>query len=127
MLTEKAYNLVIGLTKEEEKSIFDQAMDEMMAYEQEILDHNNAIIEQLAGTAREDFEELCVDTDSIGKIEIVEKPEGMEQYAHDENETFKVTHVLQWSTNMEGDSFSGKIYAQIKAQKGKWLKIPYSC
>lgn len=107
-----------------EQECWNAAYEALTEWENEVSDHNNKILSEYNVNV-EDFKDLldfCVVDD---KIEVVEKPEGEEQ----DEEVYgnlTVTHVDQWSTGMEGDSYSGFIYAKIQGFE-KWLKISYSC
>ena len=79
-------------------------------------------LKTLGKKAQRDFEELLDCCNVAEKIEFVDAPKG-----HDNKEhcgVFKNVHVEQWTTNMEGDSYAGFIYANVS---GKWIKVPFSC
>ena len=90
--------------------------------EKEIADHNEQFLKSLGKQAQRDFENLLDGCIVTGMMKFVNAPKG------DDNEehcgVFKNVHVEQWSTNPEGDSYAGFIYANLK---GQWMEVPYSC
>lgn len=104
-----------------DKKIVDQVYAELVKWEREVDDHNNAIIDGL--NAQDDFKELIELCRITDKIEFVTEPCGTHQI--ESYVSFHQVRVDQWSTGTEGDTFSGHIYAQI--HDGRWLKIPYEC
>lgn len=100
----------------------DKVYADLVAYEKEIADHNEAFLKSLGKGAQRDFEELMDCCNIAEKIKFVDEPKGSD---NKENcGVYKNIHVDQWCTNMEGDSFSGFIYAKVK---GKWIEVPFSC
>lgn len=100
-----------------------KAMEECHKWEQEVQEHNTAIIKAMGAHAQQQFNEIIDGCRITNKIELVAKPDGnkqREKYAH-----FQEIWVHQWSTGMEGDTFAGFIYARVSL--GKWLKIAYDC
>lgn len=59
------------------------------------------------------------------QLEIVSEPGGEKQKETDFGRSIKYIWVDQWSVGMEGDSFEGYIWVQIK--ENKYLKFRYSC
>ena len=57
--------------------------------------------------------------------EIVNEPGGVKQKETEFGRGIKYIWVDQWSVGMEGDSFEGYIWVQIK--ENKYLKFRYSC
>jgi hypothetical protein len=102
----------------------DDAYSELMKWESEVCEHNNRILSEFK-VHEDDFTDLLTDCDITGKIEIVKEPKGTEQ-TEEEYGNLTITHIEQWSIGIEGDSYSGFIYAKIKGLE-LWLKIPYSC
>jgi len=96
--------------------------DGLAEYYKEISDHNAALINSFGKTASKHFKDLLDFCDVTGKIELVDKPNGDKQ--NESYGMFKNVHVDQWSVGMEGDSFAGYMYANVK---GQWIKVPYSC
>ena len=96
--------------------------DDLAEYYKEISEHNTALINSFGKTASKHFKDLLDFCDVTEKIELVDKPNGDKQ--NESYGIFKNVHVDQWSTGMEGDSFAGFIYANVK---GQWIKVPYSC
>jgi len=109
-------------TKEEQESI-DRAYAELAAWENDVFDHNQNLIESLGDSAKEDFDAMMDCCSITDKIEIVESPDGDNQ--QEDFGIFSAVYVRQWSTSIEGDSYSGFTYARIP--DGRWFKIPYSC
>jgi len=100
----------------------DKVYSDLAAYEKEIADHNEQVINKLGKRARKDFAELMDCCNITDKINFVDAPKGKD---NQENcGIYKNIHVDQWSTNMEGDSYAGFIYANVN---GQWIEIPYSC
>ena len=100
----------------------DKIYKEIEEYDIEVGNHNDKLISSFGKTAKKHFVELVYDCCVSDKIEIVDKPSGKKQ--NENAGIFRNIHVEQWTTNMEGDSYSGYIYAKCQ---NKWLKIPYSC
>ena len=96
--------------------------EELAQYEKEVSEHNDTLIKSFGETAKTDFIDLIEYCGVTDKIEFVEEPKGI--FQDEDCGVFKNVHVEQWCTNMEGDSFSGFIYAQVKE---KWIKVPFSC
>lgn len=95
---------------------------DLSAYEKETQDHNEQILKSLGRKAERDFQELMDCCNVTEKIKFVNAPKGSD---NKENcGIFKNVHVDQWATNMEGDSYSGFIYANVS---GKWVEVPFSC
>ena len=100
----------------------DKIYKELAEYEKEIESHNSKFLDDLGEDAVNDFEELMDCCNVTEKIKLVDAPKGTR---NNENiGVFLDVYVNQWCTNMEGDSFSGFLYANVK---GKWVEIPYSC
>lgn len=100
---------------------WEEAMDALFEYRDEIDTHNSNILLQVNAKAS-DFEKLVEDVKISGKMEIVNEPQG---YNQDETyESFQQVYVDQWSVGMSGDTFEGTIYAQL--EENKWLSIPFS-
>lgn len=97
-------------------------MEHLAEYCKEICEHNTALINSFGKTASKHFKDLLDFCDVTGKIELVDKPNGDKQ--NENCGIFKNVHVHQWTTGMEGDSFAGYIYTNVK---GQWIKVPYSC
>lgn len=113
------------MTQEEEDKMhleMKQIYADLAEHEYEIVEHNKKIIEGFGKNAKSDFIDLLDSVDVTEKIEFVEKPKGDKQ--NESYGIFKNVYVEQWSTGMEGDSYSGFIYSFVK---NKWIKIPYSC
>lgn len=85
-------------------------------------EYNDKILSEL-GISGEDFKDLLDGAWHHGKIEIVEKPKGMNQ--EEECGIFKEVYVEQWSNGYEGDSWAGYIYGKL--EENKWVKISYEC
>jgi hypothetical protein len=106
-----------------------KAMEDAIALENEIYNHNMKIINSLTDNI-DDYEiglldDGCVDV--TGKIEWVEEPKHIKSQQNAEKYgVFTLKYVDQWSTGWEGDSFSGYMYVGVENHK-KYLKIPYSC
>jgi len=100
----------------------DKMYADLTAYENELFEHNTNLISSFGKTANKHFKRLLDSCDLTGKIELVDKPNGDKQ--NESYGMFKNVHVDQWSVGMEGDSFAGFIYANVK---GQWIKVPYSC
>jgi len=96
----------------------------LLKWESEVCEHNNRILSEYK-VNEDDFTDLLTDCDITGKIEIVKQPQGTEQ-TEEEYGNLTITHIDQWSIGIEGDSYSGFIYAKVKSIE-LWLKIPYSC
>lgn len=110
-------------TKEETEQ-WDKAFAELIAWENEIHEHNKNIIAEL----NIPYKEMVIlmngcKFSSYERISIVDKPNGTLQ--ENDSDYFKKVWVDQWSVGMEGDSYEGHIYAYIDDKK--WLKISYSC
>lgn len=101
---------------------YKEAFDKMFEYEKEIADHNEQVLKSLGKKAQNDFEELLDCCNVTEKIKLVDAPKGSDNNEH--CGVFKNVHVDQWCTNMEGDSYSGFIYANVK---GQWIEVPFSC
>ena len=100
----------------------DKVYADLAAYEKEIADHNEQVLKSLGKKAQNDFEELLDCCNVTEKIKLVDAPKGSD---NKENcGVFKNVHVDQWSTNMEGDSYAGFIYANVN---GQWIEVPFSC
>ncbi len=99
-----------------------EAFTKLDEYYTEIANHNKAFLSKYSRKETKYFGLLVCDVEINGKIEVVEKPEGNKQ--NENYGMFKNVHVHQWTTNMDGDSFAGFIYAKAK---GEWIKIPYYC
>lgn len=102
--------------------IIEKAYADLAKYEKEICDHNDSLIKSFGKTARKHFIDLLNFCNVTKKIELVDKPNGDKQ--NESYGMFKNIHVDQWSVGMEGDSYEGFIYANVK---GRWIKIPHSC
>lgn len=96
---------------------------ELAKYELEIIEHNTTIIKSFGRRAIANFKSLLEYADVTGKIEFVTQPAGENQ--KEKYGVFCEVWVQQWSEGMEGDSFSGYIFARLK--DNRWIKIPYSC
>lgn len=88
-----------------------------------IFEHNNELINSFGKTAQKHFNNLLDGAHVTGKIELVDKRHGKKQ--HEDYGMFRNIYVDQWGVGMDGDSFEGFIYANVK--KGQWIKIPYVC
>ena len=100
----------------------EKVYDDLAKYYAEISDHNTKLINSFGKTASKHFKDLLDFCDVTEKIELVDKPNGDKQ--NESYGMFKNVYVDQWTTGMEGDSFAGFIYANVK---GQWIKVPYSC
>ena len=100
----------------------DKVYADLAAYEKEIADHNEQVLKSLGKKAQKDFEELMGFCNVTEKIKLVDAPKGSDNKEH--CGVFKNVHVDQWTTNMEGDSYAGFIYANVK---GQWIEVPFSC
>ena len=100
----------------------DKVYADLAAYEKEIADHNEQVLKTLGKKAQKDFVELMDCCNVTEKIKFVDAPKGSDNKEH--CGVFKSVHVVQWTTNMEGDSYAGFIYANVK---GQWIEIPFSC
>ena len=100
----------------------DKVYADLAAYEKEIADHNEQVLKSLCKKAEKDFEELLDCCNVTEKIKLVDAPKGSDNKEH--CGVFRNVHVDQWSTNMEGDSYAGFIYANVK---GQWIEVPFSC
>lgn len=110
------------MTKEEEKKMWEEAMDGVMAWEKQISDSVTQVLKEYS-IKEKDFEDLMDGSKVNGIVEIVPEPKGdaqKERYGK-----LKNIHVKQWSVGDSGDSYAGFIYAQLKEEV--WLKIPYEC
>lgn len=96
--------------------------DDLAEYYKEISDHNATLINSFGKTASKHFKDLLDFCDVTEKIELVDKPKGDKQ--NENYVMFKNVHIQQWSIGIEGDSFKGYIYANVK---GQWIKVPCSC
>lgn len=113
------------MTREEQEQMrleMKQIYADLARRDAEIVDYNNKLIESFSKNDRENFEELLDFVDVVEKIEFVREPKGDRQ--NEAYGIFKNVYVEQWSTSMEGDSYSGNIYTFVR---NKWIKIPYSC
>jgi hypothetical protein len=112
------------MTIETEKmdEIIRKVYDDLAVYEKDIYNHNNNLIKSFGEKAEKDFIDLLDFCRINGKIELVNSPMGDKQ--SENYGIFKNIHVDQWSVGMEGDSYEGFIYANVKRQ---WIKIPYYC
>jgi hypothetical protein len=108
----------MNLSQEE----YNKVMNEVMAYEKEIADHNTQLIKEI-GAPEDEIEEILDGANINGKMEVVDTPYGSDEY--EEYKFFKAIVVDQCSVGWEGDSFEGNIYA--KFDENKWLKIPFTC
>jgi len=100
----------------------DRVYQELAAYEKEIQEHNSKFLDNLGQQSIQDFEELMDCCNITEKIKFVEEPKGRRN--NEDIGVYKDIHVDQWTTNMEGDSYSGFLYANIN---DKWIEVPYSC
>jgi hypothetical protein len=100
----------------------DKVFADVAAYYKEIADHNEQVLKSLGKKAQKDFEELLEYCNVTEKINLVDEPKGRDNKEH--CGVFKNVHVDQWCVNMEGDSFEGFIYANVK---GQWIEVPFSC
>ncbi len=100
----------------------DKVYADIIAYEKEIADHNENILKGLGRKAQKDFEELIDCCNVTDKIKLVDAPKGSD--IQENCGVFKNVHVDQWCRNMEGDSYAGFIYANVK---GQWIEVPFSC
>ena len=101
---------------------YEKALDEWAKWEDQVNNHNKQLLSEI-GAPADEVEEIIVDCDVTGKMEIVETAKGedlKEQYGF-----FTSVYADQLCTGVEGDSFAGSIYA--KFAEGRWLKIPYEC
>lgn len=108
--------------KKMEDDVIKKVYEDLAKYHTEISEHNTKLITSFGKTATKHFKDLLDFCDVTDKIELVENPKGDKQ--HESYGMFKNVYVEQWSTGMEGDSYAGYIYANVK---GQWIKIPYSC
>lgn len=106
------------MTDEQIKKVY----DDLAEYEYQINEHNNKIINSFGKTAMKHFIDMLEYCNVTEKIELIDKPNGDKQ--NENYGMFKNIHVDQWTVGMEGDSFAGYIYANVK---GQWIKVPYSC
>jgi|TARA_R110001632_G_scaffold104876_1_gene214018 hypothetical protein len=106
---------------------YSDAMDALLEYENERLEHNTkiiaSIIAEVGNETLKSYEDILDGCSVTDKLQIVDKPEG------DNNDEsfgiFKEVWVDQWSVGDSGDSFEGFIYGRFAKQK--CLKIPYAC
>lgn len=110
------------MSEEQIKLEMDFAYNSLIEYENEIIEYNDNLINSFSKTAEKHFKALINDCDVTGKIEFTDKPKGTK--LNEKYGIFKDIYVDQWTVGMEGDSFEGFIYANVKDQ---WIKIPYSC
>lgn len=83
----------------------------------------NKLTKQFGEGFTKDFQDLMVDAEVAGLMEIVDKPEGRDN--NEEIGVFEEVWVDLRTLGMPGDSFVGEIYA--KFGENKWLKVPYKC
>jgi predicted nuclease with TOPRIM domain len=106
----------------EQEQELERIYAEISAYEKEIAEHNEQFLKSLGKKAQKDFEELMEWSEINEKMKIVDAPKGIKQ---EQNcGIYKNIYVDQWCTNMEGDSFQGFIYANVK---GQWIEVPFYC
>lgn len=99
----------------------DSVYESLAEYEKEVTVHNNEFLKALGENAEKDYENLidgCIVNEKIKFVDTHEQ--GINQ--HENCGIFKNVHVDQWCTNMEGDSFSGFIYANVK---GRAIAVPF--
>lgn len=99
-----------------------KVLSEYSEYEKEISDHNEQLLKSLGEDAQKYFKELMDCCSITEKIKLVDAPKGTKQ--DEDCGIYKDVHVDQWCTNMEGDSFSGFIYANVN---GQWIEVPFNC
>jgi hypothetical protein len=105
-----------------------EAWREMADYEHEVWRHNQRILRAIKSvkgkTFYKYFLEIIKSCDRVKDVfEIVSEPCGVwteEKYGR----TIGGVWVDQWSVGMEGDSFEGYVWVQLK--ENKFLKISYS-
>lgn len=102
---------------------YNQAMQNLYDYHQEIEEHNRLILSEFGPTAFDDFQQLIEGCNVVGKIEFVDAPMGYEQ-CNDPCGVFSEEHVDQHSVGDSGDSYAGFIYVKVS---DKWIRIPYEC
>lgn len=111
----------------EAKNIQDMnaAFEALAKVEQEVQDQNKALLKTIGRKASYNLNNILYgcDLSRHEPLSIVDSPKGSNQ--DEKAGCFKEIWVQQWSVGMEGDSYSGYIYARFAADK--WLKIPYSC
>jgi len=97
-----------------------KVMEDVANFESEIRNHNQRFFDEIGATKGE-IEWLLNDCFIEAKIEFVNQPEGDNQ--NSSYGIFKELYVDQWQTGIEGDSFSGYLYAKLP--DGRWLKVSY--
>jgi hypothetical protein len=97
----------------------DKIYADAKAYVLEIQAHNESFIKSLGRRAVRDFDQLLDGCKLDEKIKFVDAPKGKD--IEENCGVFKNVFVDQWATNIEEDSFSGFIYANIK---GRWIQVP---
>lgn len=101
---------------------------EIADYDEEVWRHNQRLLRAIKGVKGKTFHkyllEIIKSCDRLrDKMEIDSQPNGTwndEKYGR----TIKGIWVDQWSVGMEGDSFEGYLWVQLK--ENKYLKISYS-
>ena len=110
------FNMEEDITKE-----INKIHDDLNAYK-EVFFHNREFLSHFSQLELEDFKDLIYGCEVTDKIKIVDEPNGDCQ--NEDCGIFKNVYVDQWSVGIEGDSYEGFIYANVKS---KWIKVPYSC
>ena len=111
---------------EKDQEIFDEYMEEMIAIQKAINDHNKLILDDLQKELGEkyikDIKDCLEDNEANGKLTIVDHPDIKPQT--DEWGSFDHILVDQYMNGgMDGDDFAGYVYIPIG---GKYLKSHYA-
>jgi hypothetical protein len=121
-----------AFSKEEKKKMDDEYHHAMDQYHNEVNRVNDRIFHAIKSVkGRKFFNDINKfmvaqgkdGIDTGGAYALVRKPKG--KYQDEDWRSFKGIWCDQWSTGMEGDSWSGNMYIQLK--KNMWLEIGYSC
>lgn len=110
-----------------EQNAWADAIASLIEWENEIFDHNEEILKTIKHDP-DDFKTLMDDgcVRITDKMQWVEKPTFKPEQKPDVFGAFTLTHIDQWTTGMEGDSYAGYMYVKVDGFD-KWLKIPYDC
>lgn len=114
----KSKHKLLNMTQEQTDKVY----ADLASYEKEVSEHNEQVLKALGKKAQADFEELMDCCKVTEKIKLVDAPKGINN--KERCGVFKNVHVDQWGTNMEGDSYAGFIYTNVK---GQWIQVPFSC
>lgn len=106
-------------------------MDEYFKGLEQVDKYNNRILKAIKSVKGKTFYKhllaLIKDAGSVSwdEWEIVKEPNGHKQKETEFGRQIKHIWVDQWSVGMEGDSFEGYIWVQLK--ENKYLKFRYAC